>query len=292
MQDDKFEIYDDRDLDKNNNNAVNLKSKLMAAVIVVLSLLSVALLLWYGYKNFTSSDDTVKLITADKAEKKIKPQNPGGMEFPDMDKDVFNKFSSETKTSKVERILPAPEEPVTKKELDPNATEEKANPEVAKELAPEQSDEETDAQKPATQDLAPKAEGQASSIQLQGPELPKAITDPKAIEEVPSNVKKLPEGSNFMQQDYNKSAIVKSFRVQLSSLKSEKDAIKLWDNFVKKAEGLLENKKYFIEKKMIENKGLFYRLQVADMASESDAAELCKKLKNKNIDCFIVRPEQ
>ncbi len=288
MKDNNFEIYDDRDLE--TSNKINLKSKLLAIIIVSLSLFTIALLLWYGYKNLTSNnEDTVKLITADKSEKKIKPQNPGGMEFPDMDKDVFNKFSSDAKINKVERILPAPEEPISRKELDLNTTEDNIELQIAKNKPEIAESEDNISAKPI--ELS-----KLNALPQEKTEDSKTLTPQEILKspknETQENIKNLPEGSNFLQQDYNKSAIAKTYRVQLSSLKSEREAIKLWDSFVKKAEGMLDNKKYFIEKKMIENKGLFYRLQVANIASESDAGDLCKKLKNKNIDCFIVRPQQ
>jgi len=67
----------------------------------------------YAYKAGSQSvnDGELMVVEADKAPVKEKPQDPGGMQFPDQDKTIFETFSSNNQP-KVERVLPTPEEPI------------------------------------------------------------------------------------------------------------------------------------------------------------------------------------
>ena len=89
----------------------------LPGVVVVSALTGFSVLAWYAYTTSTQSSNEEDLIVveADKTPMKEKPLDPGGMKFPNQDKTVFETFSNGTQQQpKVERVLPAPEEPLPK----------------------------------------------------------------------------------------------------------------------------------------------------------------------------------
>lgn len=73
---------------------------------------------WYAYHAGMESvkEEDLLVVEADKTPLKEKPTDPGGMQFPNQDKTVFDTFTEKKGTpQKVERILPSPEEPIDPK---------------------------------------------------------------------------------------------------------------------------------------------------------------------------------
>lgn len=107
---------------------------------------------WYAYHAGMQSvrEDDLVVVEADKTPIKEKPVDPGGMHFPNQDKTIFETFSSSGKQPpKVERVLPAPEEPLSK-EVESNETSTYVNDKLHKNSMDM-------AKKPAIQPKAPPA---------------------------------------------------------------------------------------------------------------------------------------
>jgi hypothetical protein len=74
-------------------------------------------LAWYAYQTGSQSlkEEDLLVVEADKTPMKEKPSDPGGMQFPNQDKTIFDTFSGNNQQpAKVERVLPTPEEPMSK----------------------------------------------------------------------------------------------------------------------------------------------------------------------------------
>jgi hypothetical protein len=86
----------------------------MSALVVMLAVAGFFGLAWYAYRNGgdTVDEKDVELIKAEKTPVKEAPANPGGMQIPNQDKTVYGLISGKTEKPVVERILPAPEEPL------------------------------------------------------------------------------------------------------------------------------------------------------------------------------------
>jgi len=72
-------------------------------------------LAWYAYHTGMQSmrDEDLLVVEADKTPMKEKPLDPGGMQFPNQDKTIFDTFAGKSQQQpKVERVLPRPEEPM------------------------------------------------------------------------------------------------------------------------------------------------------------------------------------
>jgi len=82
----------------------------IVAIVAVSAFVSLA---WYAYRLGAkpAPENELMLVEADKTPMKEKPRDPGGMQFPDQDKTVFNAISGQEKTQG-EHIAAAPEEPV------------------------------------------------------------------------------------------------------------------------------------------------------------------------------------
>jgi cell division septation protein DedD len=105
--DEKQPVYDDEDQE-------SPLFKWLSAMVVLLAIAGFFGLAWYAYKNGgeTVDEKDVELVHADKTPVKEAPANPGGMQIPNQDKTVYGLISGKTEKPVVERILPAPEEPL------------------------------------------------------------------------------------------------------------------------------------------------------------------------------------
>lgn len=106
----------------------------MSIVVVLLVVLGFFSLAWYAYRTNTTAggeEGEILIVEGDTLPYKQRPENPGGMQFPNQDKEVYNKLVAEDEKAThntVERLLPPPEEPVTR----PQPTEEAAADEEEK----------------------------------------------------------------------------------------------------------------------------------------------------------------
>lgn len=253
---------------------------------------------WYAYNSYNNSvDSEIPLIKAENSAKKITPADPGGMDFPNMDKKVYSKLSKDHEKIKIERILPSPEEPLTKDEIAKDyPTNNKIENSPKEEIQPKENNLANQESSTSNEINAKKADTQTTTNEQNLSESANSQAKPEehnqniADQNPAAVITKLPTGSKFDTNDYKMSKTISGYRIQLASFKTELDAKNTWNHKVQASTGLLDQFNYHIEKKIIPNKGLVYRLQIGNFESESEAAELCKKLKTKNIDCFLVRP--
>lgn len=85
-------------------------------VLTVLALVALGGIIWYAYprgaERYTNLD--VPVVKADTAPIKEKPANPGGMEISHQDSTVFDPLQKSGNGAKVEKLAPAPEQPMDK----------------------------------------------------------------------------------------------------------------------------------------------------------------------------------
>jgi cell division septation protein DedD len=251
-------------------------------IIITLTVSGVIMLCWYGFKSYRDSkieNNEIPVIEAENIVTKTPPIEPGGMKIPNMNSKVINNEQNENNT-KVERILAAPEEPLSKEELAKHSTDTDSNiknTEPEQEITSKPNESSNESQK--TEEI-PQQYQDVVNTQI---EEQKTI-QPKA------EIKPVTSGNKFNEKDFQKKKMNKSYKVQIASFKSEADALRSWKLQSKQAGKILHKHSYHIEQKNLPGKGLVYRLQVGNFEKESSAAELCKSLKSKNIDCFIARP--
>lgn len=98
-------------------------SRVIPGLVMMTAFAGFIALSWYAYTAGTRSvqDDEILLVEADKTPMKEKPADPGGMQFPNQDKTIFEAISGAPKPQVVERVLPTPEEPINREQADASA---------------------------------------------------------------------------------------------------------------------------------------------------------------------------
>jgi len=228
-------------------------------------------LAWYVYNSYfvKKEDQKVSRIVADHSPTKEKPKDPGGMNIPNMDKQIYNKLASPGNEKHAEQILPSHEEPVAREEL----MQESKEPEEVK--APEIPAPVTQAEpvkKEAATEVKPQEELHPKLSQVTPVEKKQALKTKRRIQdsEIITDNTKL------------------GYRVQVASVRSAKEAEKEWNRI--KNKNALANYGYVIDKKDLPGRGIVFRVQVGPFEKAADAKEVCKKLKAAGKDCFVVVP--
>lgn len=93
----------------------------MSVVVVLLVVFGFFSLAWYAWRTNTrqaTEEGELVVVEADTSPYKEQPEDPGGMQFPHQDKDVYNKLvAGEKESATDDRLLPPPEEPMTERQI-------------------------------------------------------------------------------------------------------------------------------------------------------------------------------
>lgn len=95
----------------------SLIARVLPPVVLACAFAGFVALAIYAYRAGGQSvkDGELLVVEADKTPMKEKPEDPGGMQFPNQDKTIFETFAAGgNQPPKVERVLPTPEEPIAK----------------------------------------------------------------------------------------------------------------------------------------------------------------------------------
>ena len=278
-----------------------------APIVVVLSVvIGFATLSWYAYHAGMQSvkDDDLLVVEADKTPLKEKPLDPGGMKFPNQDKTIFDTFAgNQQQPGKVERVLPKPEEPISKDSTDsgtdtwvndklqkhdqePAAIDGKekmigAEASIAKSKDYAQIKEQYAVDHPSnTAGVVADQDQSETYVAHKDPEktveAPKspAVVAVKPVEKVPEEKKPVP-----------KAVSTGAAAIQLGAYRSEKEAMEAWTKMhIKFSE--LSDKSPLVVKADLGSKGIYYRLRVGSLAA-SDAKATCKALSGKGQACLV-----
>jgi hypothetical protein len=80
------------------------------------------------------------------------------------------------------------------------------------------------------------------------------------------------------------------YRVQIASTKSEGLAQREWTDQVKKYPDVLSKLSLTVQRAVVKNRGVFYRVQGGPFADRNAADSVCRALKSRGQDCLVVRP--
>ncbi len=308
---------DDFDMDNDISGEDVLSSQRMGwlpRIVVAATVIGFVTLAWYAYKTGTQSvsDEDLVIVEADKTPLKEKPDDPGGMKFPNQDKTVFETFAGNTAPPKVERVMPAPEEPMDKKiELAETKSWVNETAQKKEEKTPGKPEQLMGVDKPVAAVQKPsavspsageevvsytKAAGEKAAVVAQKPSIvdkPVAAEKPVdvGVAEVKTTVKQdaKPDPKPFaVNQPAKPKASTGSVKVQLGAYKSDKEAR---DAFVKmqKKFSSLAGKTPVVVKADLGAKGIFYRLRVGGFASDADAKKFCGGLSAKGQACIVAK---
>lgn len=240
--------------DDQQSGALSKMPKWLPSVILLGSVFGFILLAYYSYQNGGKpvKEEDLLVVEADKTPMKEKPTDAGGMQFPNQDKTIYETFSSgAAPLAKVERVLPAPEEPMTGDE------DGSAAPSVGA-AAPE---------KPTEVAEVPVAEKAVSVAKEESKPVPViAVPKPVAVEKPVVSSKK-------------------GVSIQLGAYPSDSEAKKDWTRIKAKFSGL-SSKSPQIVKATVGGKE-FYRLRVGGFPDEKAAKSLCATLSAQKQGCIL-----
>jgi len=268
----------------------------MTALVAVAAVLGFGVVLVYAY-NKGRQDGTGKVppvIQAQEGPSKIRPDNPGGMKVPNQDKEVFSRLENDKQAGKVERLLPAPEKPMT-----PPAPPVIKPDELAR-MAPSAAGKGMEAPGASSVPLPPPPPAAAPAVAPKEIK-PLAATPPKAqpaivatkptVKPAPKPAKKAASAKRVAA----KSPPVKrsssgTYRVQMSSLRSQSAVQKSWVTLRKRHSDLLGKLSLSIEAtKLSGGRGTYYRMQAGPLPSRARANALCASLKKRKQGCLVVK---
>lgn len=219
---------------------------------------------WYATnKGQTNPGATVPVITAENTPVKERPAEPGGMEVPNRNIQVFDRITPDGQPQKVERLLPPAETPM-------------ARP------APEA--------KPPAGPLVPDAPAIASRAAAPAPR-PAAAED-RAVAAVPVTPPRMEDSAPKAAAPKAKAAAsaAGAWRIQLGAARDEARA-KASIAQMQKANGdLLKGLAPDIVRADLGAKGVFWRMRMGPLADQRAAADLCRKLAARKVGCIVVKP--
>lgn len=207
---------------------------------------------------------------------KIKPENPGGMDIPNQDKDVYNIVEKKSVDNTiVENLLPAPEKP------------------KLPDIVPDEAELDTDAKNldeivDEVTDTSPVESQQSASIKTDVPEKPSDLlkTDtveaPKPAIEPAKEPKVQKAASNVANGPW---------QIQLIASKNKDAVEKTWQNLSSKYT-MLKSYSHEVQTANLGTQGTIYKLRAGSFASKAEAQAACAALKTKGLNDCIAKERQ
>lgn len=299
-------------------------ARILPPLVLICAFGSFVALAIYAYKAGSRSvnEGELMVIEADKTPVKEKPEDPGGMQFPNQDKTIFQTLSSGGQApAQVERVLPTPEEPMAK-DAPANWANDKLVGTAATPAAPAGAEQVFGDDDEAPAAKAEEKKPEEKNVAQTGPQVvnvreelgKQAVAAPVAPVDQPAKVVELqPQTMEKMAAQVEKSAdkVEQSAQkiaartaekpaekpkapaakvsagkglVQLGAYKSEAEA-KADFAKIQKKNAALAGKSPVINRADLGEKGVFFRLRVAT----DDAKALCSKLSANNQACMAVK---
>ena len=232
----------------------------------------------------------IPVIRRPQAAVKVKPENPGGMEIPNQDKEVYAIVEKKSvDNTVVENLLPTPEQPKLP-DIVPETLEVDADAENLDELV-EEVEEEGEGKGEQTVAQAKEENSENASAV---PEKPKDIL--KSDEKVAAEEKVAKTEEKTLETKETESAKTTpqvkeetpkgNWQIQLIASKN-KDAIeKTWQTLSSKY-SLLKAYNHEIQSADLGTQGMIYKLRAGAFADKAAAQAVCAKLKQQGLnDCI------
>ena len=261
-------------------------TSLFAIMVVVIFIVAVGY--FYLSSGKTIDPNNLPLITENNPPEKVKPADPGGMEIPHQDASVYDHLDAkQANADQPEKLLPAPEAPVT-----PSTTP----------TAPVTTAANIPSQLPglpaaptnvgaASPQITPQLAAQ-STIQAAHDQPPLISADTKT--ETPAAMQPAASAPNTPVVGANNAPDVasptsqNSYRIQLGAVRDEGAAQAEWVRMQKKYADQLKGLSSSFAPVSLGDKGNFLRIQAGPLTRE-DAEARCAKLKSSNQACLIVK---
>jgi len=306
--------------EKSEKKAISSRLWLVSTLIIVLGVV------WYfvGGKVMTlmgEPNSSIPIIRAKDGPVKVRPENPGGLQVPEREKLVYERIQENGDTTRVERLLPGPEQPLPRPtapqgmsiaEQGGGAVNSATENLFAGTTPPEVPGTPTRLVKPVLKpvDNVPSGADVASAERpVPPPPAPNSPVEAQALASSP-----VPAPPTAVAQPLKvpvatpkpvKDAVVKptvtappatagvstSYRVQLAAARTQEKAEAEWRRLRKLHTDLLGSLALTVTRADLgATKGVFYRLRVGPLNNEASARQLCAGLAKRKVACLLVKP--
>jgi hypothetical protein len=275
-----------------------------AALLVVV----VIALLQPGGEEVARSPADVPVIRAGKDPIKVSPENPGGLDVQNRDILVYERLQGTPAGKRsVERLLPAPEQPLT-----PPAAPPSPRPAETASMPNAPQTDSLSSDVPGGTSLSPPAP-EPPARPLAEPDKtpqPQIVAKPKlsptpstsASDKAAAQAKMRSQPATPTQTKVATAPAAESspaaserpangsgFQLQLLSSRSAEDAKGAWARLRDKNADLLGSLAPSVARVNLDDRGTFYRLRAGPIASETKARSICGSLSSRGVSCLVVR---
>jgi hypothetical protein len=261
--------------------------KIITAAIALGAVAAFGIGIWFAYDQGVKrgASGAPPLIRADQSPAKVAPENPGGMQVPNQDKQIYERLGGNqpAATPGTEKLLPPPERPSAAPTQPSNTTANAVTvpnrpaPAAVPNQAPVTSSvpNRTDAPSPSTLNAPAASQPVAPKTEEKPPAAPAA--------RAPAQTATAPAAAPSVTATPGGSA-----KIQLASLKDQAAATATWNQLQKKFPDVLGGLQPSYEKVEIAGKGTFIRLQAGPLKDRAAAQNACQQLAAKNQGCIVV----
>lgn len=234
--------------------------------------------------QYAETEKEIPIIRRPQTAVKIKPENPGGMEIPNQDKDVYNIVEKkEVDNTVVENLLPKPETPKLP-DIVPEVADVNTNATNLDEIVDEVAENKNDLPQPKEV----KAENKAAENSAAGnvPAKPADLLAGVSAQAPTANTAKADAPAKIEAPAVVNTASAGGWQIQLIASKNKTAVEKTWTDLSAKYADL-KNMPHEIQASDLGAQGMFYRLRAGSFASKAEAAQACSNLKAKGLhDCI------
>jgi len=270
--------------------------RLIAAVFAFAAVVGFGSLLAYTYletRDGSTDPNSLPIVRADTRPMKTRPEQPGGIDVPFQDKEIYNRVGQQssggatTQTAQggqVERLLPGPEAVMPRPVPEPPPA-----PRVVVPDAP---------QVEPTADAVPVTAPPRASIQPGGANAPAPVPPPAPL---PAPVAPRPQQAApaptpapaarpaTPAPQVAAAPAAGGIRIQLASVRSQADAQREWERLRRQHGDVLGNLTASFPTVDLGDRGTFWRIQAGGFASTDAAQAACAALRARGAGCNVVR---
>ncbi|WP_417484193.1 SPOR domain-containing protein [Maricaulis salignorans] len=269
---DEFATFDARDEDSRRGPLL-----LAAAFAVFVLFLAVV---WSAYNQGLreSGRDGAPRLLANTEPYRERPLDPGGVQTPDTDMEVYDRLSGEDHTDEAVTTRPGPEEPLDESRpalrietVTADQTGTQTEPDTARspDVTPRQA---PDRPEPARQEPERSAPSQPQRAEPEAP-APAPAREPEPA----------PAASGIAVDTSGE------WVVQIASFRSQADAEAAWLAFRTRFSSIAAGVAPDVVEVDIPNRGIYHRLRIAAFASRDAAVAYCGRLQQGGQDCLVAR---
>jgi cell division septation protein DedD len=264
--------------------------RLITAGIALGAVAAFGIGIWFAYDQGVKrgASGAPPLIRADQSPAKIAPENPGGMQVPNQDKQIYERLPGNSTQApaagQTEKLLPPPERPsaaptspavtVPNRSAQSVPNQTPATPPATSAVPNRTPPNQTDA--PSAAPITPATPGQ-----------PQPVTPPRTAATPPAPAATPAPAAAPAARTVTATA-GGSAKIQLASLKDQAAATATWTALQKKFPAELGGLQPSYERVEIADKGTFIRLQAGPLKDRADAQAACSALAAKNQGCIVV----